>query len=172
MAMVDITETDTTARIERRLMAPRVVGSTRVVGNRVRNPAGEDLGTIDEVMLDVAAGQIAYVVLAYGGVLGVGGKFFAVPWEMLVMRPGEDVWILDVAKEALENAPGITRDMLPMSGDVEWTVEDVIRVTKPRAETAERSFGRIIGMDETERRADERAVEKAGRTTTYVPPRR
>jgi len=172
MAMVDMTEIDTTARIERKLMAPRVLGSTRVVGNRVRNPAGEDLGTIDEVMLDVAAGRIAYVVLSYGGVLGVGGKYFAVPWEMIVMRPGEDVWILDVAKDTLERASGISKEMLPMTGDFEWTVEDVTRVVKPRAASVEQPAGRIIGLDETERRADERAVEKAGRTTTYVPPQR
>jgi sporulation protein YlmC with PRC-barrel domain len=171
MAIVDTTETSTTARIERKLLAPRVLGSTRVVGNRVRNPAGEDLGTIDEVMLDIAAGRIAYVVLSYGSVLGVGGRYFAIPWEMLVMRPGEEVWILDVAKDALDRAPGIPKEML-LTGDVEWTVEDVTRVVKPRAGFVEQPSGRIIGLDETDRRADEREVEKAGRTTTFVPPRR
>jgi len=40
----------------------------------VRNPAGEDLGSIDEIMLDLESGRAAYAVLSFGGFLGIGNK--------------------------------------------------------------------------------------------------
>jgi hypothetical protein len=54
-----------------------------LLGNRVRNPAGEELGKIEEIMLDVGSGRIAYAVLSCSG---CAVKRVAVPWSALQLR--------------------------------------------------------------------------------------
>jgi hypothetical protein len=58
----------------------RVLGASTLTGDRVRNSAGDDLGKIEEIMIDLASGRVAYAVLSFGGFLGIGDKLFAVPW--------------------------------------------------------------------------------------------
>lgn len=45
----------------------------------VVNTAGEDLGDIEAIMLNVPSGRIAYAVLPFGGFFGLGDKLFAMP---------------------------------------------------------------------------------------------
>jgi sporulation protein YlmC with PRC-barrel domain len=84
----------------------RVLSARTLTGERVRNAAGEDLGTVEEIMLDVPRGQIAYAVLSFGGFLGIANKLFAVPWSALRLDTAAHEFILDVSRETLENAPG------------------------------------------------------------------
>src|SRR6266545_4609381 len=63
----------------------RVMGASTLTGDSVRNPAGEDLGKIEEIMIDVPTGRVAYAVLSFGGFLGLGDKLFAVPWGNLTL---------------------------------------------------------------------------------------
>jgi uncharacterized protein YrrD len=46
--------------------------SATLTGDGVVNAAGEDLGKIEAIMLDVTSGRIAYAVLSFGGFLGMG----------------------------------------------------------------------------------------------------
>jgi hypothetical protein len=62
---------------------PRLMGADTLMGNDVYNRQDEDLGDIKEIMLDVPGGRISYAVLSFGGLLGMGEKLFAVPWEAL-----------------------------------------------------------------------------------------
>ena len=48
---------------------------------RVKSPQGEDLGRIEEVMIDMEVGRVAYAVLSFGGFWGLGDKWVPVPWE-------------------------------------------------------------------------------------------
>ena len=52
-------------------------------GDQVVNRAGEDLGQIEDFMIDLENGRIAYAVLSFGGFLGMGDKLFAIPWKLL-----------------------------------------------------------------------------------------
>lgn len=99
---------------------PRVVPASSVRGAKVRNPDGEDLGKIEDIMLDVGAARIAYAVLSFGGFLGLGDKLFAIPWEALALDPENEWFVLDIAKEQLEDAPGFDKDHWPDMGDRDW----------------------------------------------------
>lgn len=92
---------------------PRVLSASTINGDRVRNSAGEDLGEVKEVMIDLSSGRVAYVVLSFGGFLGMGDKLFAIPWEALVLDTQEHAFILNISKETLENAPGFDKDNWP-----------------------------------------------------------
>jgi sporulation protein YlmC with PRC-barrel domain len=95
----------------------RVLPATALTGDRVRNAAGEELGTIEEIVLDPESGRIAYAVLSFGGFLGIGDKLFAVPWTALRIDRGEHEFRLDADRGTLEKAPGFNRDNWPETAD-------------------------------------------------------
>lgn len=92
---------------------PRLMGADTLMGEDVYNCQGEDLGDIKEFMIDMQSGQIAYAVLSFGGILGMGNKLFAVPWQALELDTVDKRFVLDVSKERLENAPGFDQDRWP-----------------------------------------------------------
>lgn len=87
--------------------------ATELVGWDVKNSQGEELGEIEEIVLNVETGEIAYAVLAHGGVLGIGEKLVAVPWNELKMQPEKEEFLLNVTKEKIESAAGLDEDRLP-----------------------------------------------------------
>ncbi len=99
---------------------PPVLSSGSLIGNPVRNLSGEDLGKIDEIMLDPEFNRIGYAVVSFGTFLGMGGKLFAVPWEALTLDTENKCFILNVEKERLENAPGFDKDNWPAFADRSW----------------------------------------------------
>jgi sporulation protein YlmC with PRC-barrel domain len=90
-------------------------------GETVLNRQGDTLGEIEEVMLDVRSGRIAYAVLAVGGFLGIGEKYFAVPWRALTLDTERKCFLLDVDKDTLAAAPEFDRDHWPAMADETWT---------------------------------------------------
>jgi sporulation protein YlmC with PRC-barrel domain len=98
----------------------QVVSAGTMTGNDVRNLKGEDVGTIEEIMLETSTGTVSYAVLSFGGFLGMGDKLFAVPWGALTLNADEEGFILDVSKESLEEAPGFDKDDWPDFADPAW----------------------------------------------------
>ncbi|WP_333872918.1 PRC-barrel domain-containing protein [Methylobacter sp.] len=99
---------------------PRLMGADTLLGNDVYNQNNEDLGSIKEIMLDMTSGQVSYAVLSFGGFLGMGERLFAVPWDALKLDPENKRFVLNVAKEHLENAPGFDKDHWPDMADQSW----------------------------------------------------
>ena len=65
-----------------------VLSADTLTGDTVRNAADENLGKIHDIMIDIPTGRVAYAVLSFGGLLGMGNKLFAVPWDALPDRRG------------------------------------------------------------------------------------
>ena len=105
---------------ERSGPGPEVMAASSLEGETVVNLAGDTLGEIEELMLDVRSGRIAYAVLAVGGFLGIGEKYFAVPWRALTLDAERKCFVLDVDKDRLESAPGFDRDHWPAMADESW----------------------------------------------------
>lgn len=104
---------------ERGVQAERLqVHRARVfLGGRVENSQGEDLGTIDDLVINPADGRIIYATLSYGRILGLGGKFFAMPWKALQLQPDGKTFILNITKEKLDKAPGFDKGTWPQQPD-------------------------------------------------------
>jgi sporulation protein YlmC with PRC-barrel domain len=100
---------------------PRLMGADTLMGEDVYNRQEEDLGDIKEIMIDMQSGRIAYAVLSFGGILGMGEKLFAVPWQALQLDTENKRFILDVAKDRLENAPGFDKDSWPDMASSEFS---------------------------------------------------
>jgi sporulation protein YlmC with PRC-barrel domain len=92
-------------------------------GTKVVNTAGDDLGSIEELMLFVDTGEVAYAVLSFGGFLGIGDKLFAVPWEALAVDTVNERVVLDVPRERLENAPGFDKGDWPTTANDAYMAE-------------------------------------------------
>src|SRR5262245_56318869 len=99
---------------------PEVMDADTLIGDSVVNSAGEDLGKIEAIMLDVTSGRIAYAVLSFGGFLGMGSKYFAIPWAALTLDTIEKRFILDVSSDKLERAEGFDKNHWPSMADPEW----------------------------------------------------
>jgi sporulation protein YlmC with PRC-barrel domain len=96
------------------------MGAGTLIGEDVYNQKDEDLGDIKEIMLDMLTGEVAYAVLSFGGIAGIGEKLFAVPWERLSLDTVNKRFVLDVDKEALKNAPGFDKDDWPDMTMDDW----------------------------------------------------
>lgn len=112
-----IKQTDTSKKFR------QVLSASTLEGDSVRNAAGETLGKIDEIMIDLQSGRVAYAVMSFGGVLGMGNKLFAIPWSVLRVDEDEKCFILDVDKRTLEAAPGFDKDNWPDMADSAWRAE-------------------------------------------------
>jgi sporulation protein YlmC with PRC-barrel domain len=73
-----------------------IVPAKSVIGRTIVNANYQDLGTIEDLVLDAGAGRIAYAVLSFGGFLGVGDKYFAVPWYAFQFHLTEKRIVLNV----------------------------------------------------------------------------
>ena len=99
----------------------RVLSVETLKSNKVVNANDQDLGEIKEIMIDVDTGRIAYAVLSFGGgILDLGNKLFAVPWEALNPKKDKHEFVLNVKKELLENAQGFDKDNWPDMTSTDW----------------------------------------------------
>lgn len=99
---------------------PALMGADTLIGDEVYNHNDEELGDIKEIMLDMRTGQIAYAVLSFGGILGMGDKLFAVPWERLTLDTINKRFLLNVDKSQLKDAPGFDKNNWPDMGSDAW----------------------------------------------------
>ncbi len=97
--------------------APLFLSAHTLLGDSVKNSEGESLGDLKEIMLNIETGKIAYAVVSFGGILGMGDKLFAVPWGALRVDGDNKCLILNVSKDRLKNAPGFDKDHWPNFAD-------------------------------------------------------
>ena len=107
-------------------MEPAALSASTLTGDKVRNHDGDKLGQLEEIVIDLEPGRVNYAVLSSGGLLGLGDKLFAVPWDLLTVDTENKEIIVDIPKETLENAPGFDQDNWPDVHDRSW-VGDVYR---------------------------------------------
>jgi len=79
-------------------------------GSAVTDARGNPVGKIEDLMIDLEEGRVAYAVLSFGRIQGMQGKLFAVPWEALTSDPQRAVFMLDVDRRRLEGATVFDRE--------------------------------------------------------------
>lgn len=87
--------------------------ATSIIGDKVCNPEKEQLGKIKDIMIDLTNGKIEYIVIEMGGFLGLGEKYFAIPFALLKVDTIEEGFVLNQKKDILSNAPGFDKDHWP-----------------------------------------------------------
>jgi sporulation protein YlmC with PRC-barrel domain len=79
--------------------------ASKVKGTNVYNTAGEKIGHVEDVVLDKQSDHIMFAALGFGGVLGMGEKFFPVPWSVLDYSKDKGGYVVPMSKEVLDKAP-------------------------------------------------------------------
>jgi len=100
--------------------AGRLIAADQVEGTRIYNRAGENLGTVEDLMIDKVSGKIAYAVAGFGGFLGIGDRHYPLPWEKLRYDTGMGGFVVDLDKRMLEGAPSYADDETGGWEDPAW----------------------------------------------------
>jgi sporulation protein YlmC with PRC-barrel domain len=76
-----------------------------LIGATVKNPEGESLGSIQELVLDPKEAKIKNAVVSMGGLLGIGGRLVAIPWQEVTPQSDGKAVVVAMGKEELQSAP-------------------------------------------------------------------
>jgi sporulation protein YlmC with PRC-barrel domain len=90
-----------------------------LIGSNVKNPQGENLGDVHDIVLTEDHQQVSYIALARGGLWGIGATFFAIPWEAVSIGPDGEVYV-NLTEQELDAAEGFDRSNWPLQGDPRW----------------------------------------------------
>ena len=100
-----------------------VTRATNLIGKQVKNVDENNLGEIKDLVINWRGGGfIEYAVLSFGGFLGLGDKYFAVPWEVMALSGDKEHFILNVKEERLKSAPGFDKNNWPDMSRPDWAV--------------------------------------------------
>ena len=91
----------------------RLISSAKVHGTECYNRNGDHLGTVDHMMLDKISGQVEYVVMSFGGFLGIGESYHPLPWRSLSYDTRMGGYVVDADRARLEQAPRYMSSNLP-----------------------------------------------------------
>ena len=82
---------------------------TKIVGSHIMNLQNQDIGTIDDLVVNPDTGHVRFAVLGVGGFLGLDETKVVVPWGAISLKknaPGSaPSYVIDATKDKLEKAP-------------------------------------------------------------------
>lgn len=125
----------------------RDLRASKLIGTDIKNAQGENMGEIQDLMIDPVSQRVNYAVLSFGGVLGMGDKLFAFPVSAFKASRDKDELVLNVEKERLKNAPGFDRKNWPNMSDNRYRGE-VDRYFKSDSAAPDKSGGRLMRATE------------------------
>lgn len=133
------------ARTQQRSMAGAAYRVSDLMNMEVVNQTGEDVGDVKDIVLDAQTGRVRYLAMSVGGVLGIGDKLFAVPWQAFRIQQREDETqlVINAEPETFEGAPGFDEESWPNFADEQWATtndrfysdQGVVRTRTDRRDT-------------------------------------
>jgi sporulation protein YlmC with PRC-barrel domain len=79
--------------------------ASRVKGTTVFNKSGDKIGHVEDLVLDKQSDRIMFAALGFGGVLGMGEKFYPVPWSVLDYSKEQGGYVVPLSSDQMEAAP-------------------------------------------------------------------
>lgn len=99
----------------------RIQKASDLIGKSVENNRGEKLGEVQDLAIDPDRnGRVVYAVLSFGGFLGMGDKWFAIPMGALTLPDHARHFVLAVEKDRLKTAAGFDKERWPKMADTTW----------------------------------------------------
>jgi len=91
----------------------RLLTASSLIGDKVFNSEREDLGKVKDIMINLETSAIEYLIVEFGGFLGLGDKLFAFPMSDFTVNTREHALIINKTKAELESEPGFDKDHWP-----------------------------------------------------------
>ncbi|ATG90132.1 PRC-barrel domain-containing protein [Methylomonas koyamae] len=104
------------------LAMQQISRASKIMGTAVKNPSGDKLGEITDLVLNPDNGQVVYAVVSFGGMMGMGDKLFAIPWRALHWKADSEYYVLQIDRSTLKTAPGFDKNHWPDSSD-SWDLQ-------------------------------------------------
>lgn len=98
----------------------RAILASRVKGTPVYNTQGEQIGHVEDIVLDKLSNEILFSVVAFGGFLGIGEKYHPLPWSQLDYQEDVDGYVVPLTREQLQNAPSYDLSELSRNDGESW----------------------------------------------------
>ncbi len=111
-------ETRQTETRETRASGAESFRASTLIGSRVTNHQGERLGNLSDLVIDLESGELAYVIVSAGGLVGgFGGELRPVPADRFQVQAMENLLggvelIMDMDMERWDRAPSIRQNEL------------------------------------------------------------
>ncbi|MEO6607852.1 MAG: PRC-barrel domain-containing protein [Aestuariivirga sp.] len=115
-----VSDTDSQARLN------------QLVGTEVRNPQNQELGSIDDVVMNPQTNKIGYLIIARGGIFGFGEKYVAVPWQNFKITPSANLMVLDSTKTIMAAGPLVNHNQFSTPGQFDQESQKVDAYWKAR----------------------------------------
>jgi sporulation protein YlmC with PRC-barrel domain len=133
----------------------QAVRASQLIGANVQSATGDNIGDINDLVLDPQSGQVTFAVLGIGGFLGIGERLTPVPWQAVEIR-GERNFVLNIERQKLEAAPSIQRGQwneLQRQDYIErlytyYGIEQPTAVGRPGQPEAQRGVGEQLHQDQ------------------------
>jgi sporulation protein YlmC with PRC-barrel domain len=128
-----------------------LVRASQIMGQEIRNPQGERLGRVYDVVLTEDLDAISYIAVSRGGILGIGQTLHAIPWDAVQVGFGGEAYVASISERDLQQTRGFPAGNWPARVDAGWALEDdqpVYRGFAPEEtrDVQNRRFSRIRGL--------------------------
>lgn len=90
----------------------QAIRAKKVIGTNVKDPSGQKIGEIEDIMLDKTSNNIMFAVIGFGGFLGMSEKYHPIPWSSLKYNDDEGSYVVNYTRSQLEAAPAASIDEL------------------------------------------------------------
>lgn len=100
-----------------------LIAADKVQGTNVYDKAGDNLGSIHDVMIDKRSGKVAYAIMSFGGFLGIGNEYHPLPWSVLKYDTNLGGYVVHLDKGKLERSPSYNIGSEPAWGDREYETQ-------------------------------------------------
>ncbi len=95
----EITYDVTTAAEQKNIQQRRF---NRIRGTMVKGPEDRSIGTVRDLVVAADTGRITYTIVSFGGLLGMGERYSAVPMSAVDFDLGQKIARVDVDRQALQ----------------------------------------------------------------------
>lgn len=96
---------------------PNLTEVSKMLGMKANAQAGENLGTVQDLILDPYESRVSFAVLSPSA---GGDSLYAVPWSLISMSSGKDAVSVNISKQQFDNAPCFNRSDWPDVSSTQW----------------------------------------------------
>ena len=82
-----------------------LIASDKVESTPIYRSNGDQVGTIQRLMIDKLSGKVAYAVMSFGGFMGIGEDYYPLPWNVLTYNERLGGYEVNLTEQQLKGAP-------------------------------------------------------------------
>jgi sporulation protein YlmC with PRC-barrel domain len=92
-----------------RIQLSSTIKGSYLIGKTVINADNETLGIIEDIIISKISGLALYIVISFGGFMGLEDKFYALPWNSINYDIVKQSFQLAINPEEIKSAPSFKR---------------------------------------------------------------